>query len=385
MSTRRSFLSSWAGLPLAKAAFATQRASSKSTSIVYVGTYTGQQSKGIYAYRFDAATGEAEALGLAAEAQNPAFLAIDPANRRLYAALEVANFQGKRAGGVAGFAIDTATGKLTPINQVSSGGPGPCFVSVDRTGKNVLVANYLGGSIAVCPVGSDGTLSEASAFIQHTGSGVNPRRQRQPHAHSIHASPDNRFVIVTDLGLDKLLVYRFDAEKGTLAPNDPPFAAVKPGSGPRHFAFHPNGRFAYVINELLSTVTAFSYDPKKGTFTELQTISTLPEDFTGNSSTAEIQVDAAGRFLYGSNRGHNSIAVFSIANNGTLKLVERVPTEGRTPRNFRLDPTGAYLFAANQDTGNIVLFRVDRGSGRLTPTGKQLEVNRPVCVKFVPV
>ena len=384
MSTRRSFLSTWAGLPLAKAALAAQRASSKGKFIVYVGTYTGQQSKGIYAYRFDAASGETEELGLAAEAPNPTFLAIDPTNRRLYAALEISNFQGKRAGGVAGFAIDTATGKLTPINQVSSGGPGPCFVSVDKTGKNVLVANYGGGSVAVCPIGPDGTLSEPSAFIQHTGSSVNQRRQRQAHAHSIQPSPDNRFAIAADLGTDKLYVYRFDAEKGTLTPNDPPFASLKPGSGPRHLAFHPNGRFAYVINELLSTVTAFSYDAKKGAFTELQTVSTLLEDFSGNSTTAEVLVDAAGRFLYGSNRGHDSIAVFSIARNGTLQPVERVSTEGKTPRNFRLDPTGAYLFAANQDSGNIVLFRVDRKSGRLTPTGKQLKVDRPVCVKFVP-
>ncbi len=384
MRTRRTFLSSFAGLPLAPAVFAMQKTSSKGKFIAYIGTYTGQKSKGIYAYRFDAATGETEPLGVVAEVPNPTFLAIDPTNRYLYAALEINNFQGKRAGAVAGFAIDAATGKLTAINQVSSGGPGPCFVGVDKTGKDVLVANYGGGSVAVCPIGPDGKLSEATAFIQHTGSSVNPRRQREPHAHSINLSPDGRFAIAADLGLDKMLVYRFDAAKGTLAPNDPPFAALKPGSGPRHFAFHPNGKFGYTINELLSTVTAFSYDAAKGAFTELQTISTLPEDFSGNSSTAEVQVDAAGKFLYGSNRGHDSIAVFSIAKNGTLTPVERVSTQGKTPRNFRMDPTGAYLFAANQDTDNVVLFRVDRKTGRLTPTGKQLEVGRPVCVKFVP-
>jgi len=384
MRTRRTFLSSFAGLPLAPAVFAMQKASSKGKFIAYIGTYTGQKSKGIYAYRFDAASGETEPLGLVAEAQNPTFLAIDPSNRYLYAALEINNFQGKRAGAVAGFAIDAATGKLTAINEVSSGGPGPCFVGVDKTAKNVLAANYGGGSIAVCPIGPDGKLSEATAFIQHTGSSVNPRRQREPHAHSINLSPDGRFAIVADLGLDKLLVYRFDAAKGTLAPNDPPFATLKPGSGPRHFVFHPNGKFAYALTELLNTVVAFSWDAAKGVFTELQTLPSLPADFSGNSSAAEIQVDAAGKFLYASNRGHDSIAVFAVEKNGTLKSVEHVPTQGKNPRNFRMDPTGAYLFAANQDTDNIVLFRVDGKTGRLTPAGKQLEVGRPVCVKFVP-
>ncbi len=380
MRTRRNFLSSFAAIAASPAISAAQ----KGKFVAYIGTYTGQKSKGIYAYRFDAGTGETEALGLVAEVPNPTFVTIDPTNRFLYAALEINNFEGKRAGAVAGFTIDAASGKLTEINRVSSGGPGPCFVAVDKTARNVLVANYGGGSVAVSPIGADGKLSENSAFIQHTGSSVNPRRQREPHSHSINVSPDNRFAVVADLGLDKLLVYRFDAAKGTLTPNDPPFAAVKPGSGPRHFTFHPNGKFGYVINEMLSTVTAFSYDAAKGAFTELQTISTLPEDFSGNSSCAEVQTDAAGKFLYGSNRGHNSIAVFSIAKNGTLTLVERVSTEGRTPRNFRMDPTGAYLWAANQDSDNVVLFRVDRKTGKLTPAGKQLEVGRPVCVKFVP-
>ncbi len=385
MRTRRNFLSSSAAVLLAPTLPAAQKPSSKSKFIAYVGTYTGPKSKGIYAYRFDAATGETEPLGLVAEVPNPTFLALDPTNRYLYAALEISNFEGKRAGAVAGFVIDASTGKLTAINQVSSGGPGPCWVMVDKAGKAVLAANYGGGSVAVCPIAPDGKLSEASAFVQHTGSSVNPSRQRGPHAHSVNISPDNRFAIAADLGLDKLLVYKFDAAKGTLTPNDPPFAAVKPGSGPRHFAFHPNGKYGYVINELLNTVTAFSYDAAKGALTEIQTIPNLPADFTGNSSCAEVQVDAAGKFLYGSNRGHNSIAVFAIAKNGTLALVEHASTQGKNPRNFRMDPTGGYLWAANQDTDNIVLFRVDRKTGRLTPTGKQLEVGKPVCVKFIPV
>jgi 6-phosphogluconolactonase len=361
------------------------RSAEKGRFLVYVGTYTGGESKGIYAWRFDAGLGVATPLGLVAEAANPSFLAADPTNRYLYAASEISSRGGKREGAVSAFAIDSATGKLALLNQVSSRGAGPAFVTVDRAGGNLLVANYGGGSVAVCPIHSDGRLGEATAFVQHTGSSINPQRQREPHAHSINVSPDNRFAIVADLGLDKLLVYRFDAAKGALTPNDPPFAAVKPGSGPRHFTFHPSGRFAYVINELASTVTAFSYDAARGAFTELQTISTLPKDFAGNSTTAEVQVDPAGRFLYGSNRGHDSIAVFAIdPSKGALTPVEHVPTQGKTPRNFRIDPTGSYLFAANQDSGSVVIFRIDARTGRLAPTGKVLAVASPVCVKFVP-
>lgn len=375
-----------AALLLGQLAPMTVRGAEKDRFLVYVGSYTGARSKGIYAWRFDAATGVATPLGLAAQAVNPSFLAVHPSNRYLYATSEVGSRGGQPGGGVEAFAIDAASGKLTPLNQVSSRGAGPAFVAVDRTGSDVLVANYSGGSIAVCPIKEDGRLGEATAFVQHEGSSINRLRQREPHAHSINVSPDNRFAIAADLGLDKLLIYRFDAAKGTLAPNDPPFAAVKPGSGPRHFTFHPSGRFAYAINELASTVTAFSYDAARGALSELQTVSTLPGGFLGDSTTAEVQVDAAGRFLYGSNRGHDSIAVFGIdAATGTLTPVEYVSTRGRTPRNFRIDPTGAYLFAANQDSGNVAIFRIDARTGRLTATGKALEVGSPVCVKFVPV
>jgi 6-phosphogluconolactonase len=362
------------------------RGAEKGRFLVYVGSYTGARSKGIYAWRFDAATGVATPLGLAAQAVNPSFLAVHPSNRYLYATSEVGSRGGQPGGGVEAFAIDAASGKLTPLNQVSSRGAGPAFVAVDRTGSDVLVANYSGGSIAVCPIKEDGRLGEATAFVQHEGSSINRLRQREPHAHSINVSPDNRFAIAADLGLDKLLIYRFDAAKGTLAPNDPPFAAVKPGSGPRHFTFHPSGRFAYAINELASTVTAFSYDAARGALSELQTVSTLPGGFLGDSTTAEVQVDAAGRFLYGSNRGHDSIAVFAIdAATGTLTPVEHVSTRGRTPRNFGIDPTGGYLFAANQDSGNVAILRIDAQTGRLTATGKVLEVGSPVSVKFVAV
>ncbi len=354
----------------------------QSRFIVYVGAYTQKESKGIYAWRFDAASGELSPLGLAAETVNPSFVALRPDRRFLYAVSEIASFDGQKSGAVSAFAVDLETGKLKFINKVASRGAGPCFVSVDPTGRNVLVANYGSGSIAVLPIKDDGGLAEASVAIQHSGSSVNPRRQQGPHAHSINLSPDNRFAIAADLGLDKVFVYRFDSAKGSLAPNDPPFAAVKPGSGPRHFAFHPNKRYGYVINELSSTVTAFSWNAGAGVLKEVQTISTLPKDFSGESTCAEVQVHPSGKFLYGSNRGHDSIAVFSIDGNGRLTPVEHVSTQGKVPRNFAIDPTGAWLFAANQNAGGVVVFRIDAKTGRLTPAGQKLEVASPVCVRF---
>lgn len=351
--------------------------------LVYFGTYTRGNSKGIYVSRFDASSGKLSAPELAAETPNPSFLAVHPSRRLLYAVSEIGNYEGRKTGAVSAFSIDAASGKLTFLNRVSSGGGGPCHLVVDQTGKNVLVANYGGGSVAVLPIQSDGTLAEASAFVQHTGSSVNPKRQQQPHAHSINVSANNRYAVAADLGLDQVLVYRFDATKGLLSANQPPFAKVKPGAGPRHYAFHPNGRFAYTINELHSTVTAFAWNGRRGTLAELHTASTLPEDFKDVSHTAEVQVHPSGRFLYGSNRGHDSIAVFAIDRKGTLNPVERVSTGGKTPRNFGIDPTGSYLFAANQNSDNVVVFRIDKASGRLTPTGTVLEVYAPVCVKFV--
>ncbi len=353
--------------------------------LVYIGTYTRENSKGIYAYRFNPATGASAAIGLVAETASPSFLAVHPNHRFLYAANEVSSHEGKPGGAVSAFAIDRRTGKLTFQNSVSSGGAGPCHVAVDRSGKNVLVANYSAGSIAVLPVEPDGRLRQASAQVQHTGSGANPKRQAGPHAHWINVSPDNRFVLAVDLGLDQVLVYRFDPQKGSLAPNSPAFAKVQPGAGPRHFAFHPNGKFGYVINEIGSTLTAFTYDRERGALVEIQTVSTLPKDFSGDNSTAEIEVHPSGRFLYGSNRGHHSIAVFAIdAGKGTLTLLEHVPTQGRTPRNFAIDPSGGYLFAANQQSDNITVFRIDPKSGRLSPTGQTLQAYIPVCVTFVP-
>ena len=348
---------------------------------VYLGTYTGPKSKGIYLSRLDLASGKLSAPILAAETEQPSFLALHPNRRFLYAVNETGG--GRRGTGqVTAFAVE-ADGKLKLLNQQPSRGSAPCHLVVDRAGKTLLLANYGGGSVAAFPVAADGRLGESTAFIQHTGSSTNPQRQKEPHAHSINLDAANRFAVAADLGLDKVLVYRFDAAKSTLEPNEPPSASVKAGSGPRHFAFHPKGRNAYVINELASTVTAFGYDPGKGVLKELQTLSTLPKDFTGTSHTAEVQVHPSGKFLYGSNRGHDSIAVFAIEANGTLRHIENTLTGGSTPRNFGISPDGKYLLAANQKSDNVVVFSIDSKSGRLTASGHTLEVPSPVCVKFL--
>jgi 6-phosphogluconolactonase len=363
-----------------------ERHAAKSKYLVYIGTYTQKESKGIYAYRFDAATDRLTSLGLAAESANPSFLAVDPSRRFLYAVNEVSQYEGRSSGGVSAFAIAPGSGKLTLLNEVPSGGAGPCHLSVDKTGKYVLVANYEGGSLAVFPILKDGRLGEASAFVQHSGGSVDPKRQEGPHAHSIYVSPDNRFVISADLGLDEVFIYRFDAGKGTLAPNDPAFALVRSGAGPRHFAFHPSGKFGYVVDEMMSTVTVFSYDRASGALDVIQAVSTLPQDFKGESTAAEVEVHPSGKFLFASNRGHDSIAVLEInTRKGTLTPVGHVATLGKTPRSFAIDPTGSYLFVANQDSDSVVQFRIDPNNGGLTPTGQVLEVPSPVCVTFLPI
>lgn len=355
---------------------------------VYVGTYTGKKSQGIYVCRLDAVTGKLSAPELAAETPNPTFLAIHPRLPALYSVgrpvLLAANET--RNGSVSGFAMDRQTGKLSPINQQSSRGNGPCHVSLDATGQCVLVANYGSGSIAALPLKGDGSLVEASAFVQHVGSGVNKKRQEGPHAHWIDVSPDNRFAFTCDLGLDQVLSYKLDLAKGSLEPNQPPFVTVTPGAGPRHLAFHPNGRFAYLINEMGCTMTAFSYEAARGALQELQTVSTLPAGCTNQNTCAEVEVHPSGKFLYGSNRGHDSIVVYALdAQTGRMTLVEHQSTQGKGPRHFGIDPTGRWLLAANQGTDNIVAFRIDAQTGRLMPTGQTLEVGAPVCVKFVPV
>ncbi|WLT32958.1 lactonase family protein [Geothrix sp. PMB-07] len=351
--------------------------------LLFAGTYTQKESKGIYAWRFNAATGEVEALGLAAETVNPSFLVLHPNGKTLYAVNEVDSFQGQRSGAVSAFSVDRATGRLALLNQVASGGADPCHLALDRSGRHLFVANYTGGSVAVLPLEMDGRLKEASDLVQHVGTVVDPKRQGAPHAHAVTLSPDERFAFVTDLGLDRIFSYRFDATKGTLSPNEVPFARVAPGAGPRHFTFHPAGRLAYAINELQSSVTAFAFDPKLGALLELQTTSTLPAEAKGENDCAEILIHPNGKFLYGSNRGHDSLAVFGIGPGGLISPLEYVPTGGRTPRHFAMDPTGAYLFAENQASNNVVLFRVDAKTGRVTPTGKTFSVGAPVCLTFM--
>jgi 6-phosphogluconolactonase len=360
---------------------------------MYVGTYTGPDSKGIYGYRFDSATGHATPLGLVAETRNPSFLAIDRAQRFLYAANEISDYQGqkkndqteggKKNGAISAFAIDQKSGRLTLLNQVSSHGAGPCYVSLDQTGKYVLAANYEGGTVAAFPVRKHGRLGEASTVREHTGPTVDPLGA-EPH--QIDVSPDNRFAIASYLGLDRLLVYRFDSDKGTLAANDPPFSQLHYGARPRHFAFHPDHKFLYVLEEAASMVDGFSYDSATGTLSQEAIVPTLPEGFKGDNTTAEIKVHPDGKFLFSSNRGHDSIAVFAIDQaTGMPRFLEAVPTGGKKPRNFEIAPGGSYLVAANQNSNNIVIFKIDPETGHLTPTDQVLEVSSPVCIKFAKI
>lgn len=353
--------------------------------LVYVGTYTGKGgARGIELLRLDPASGDLVPAGTAAEAANPSFLAIHPNRKYLYAVNEVGDFEGRKTGVVSAFAIDPATGALRALNRQASEGTGPCHVSVDPSGRCVLVANYGGGSVAALPIREDGSLGPAGSAVKHQGSGADPRRQKGPHAHCIVPDPAGRFAFAADLGLDKILVYRLDAAAATLVPHEPPSAAVDPGSGPRHFTFHPGGKWAYVINELSSTVTAFRYDAARGVLEPFQTVSTLPADFTGTNYTAEVVVAPDGRTLYGSNRGHDSLAVFRIdPADGRLRPAGHVPTGGKWPRNFAIEPGGRWLLAANQNSDSIAVFRVDPETGGLTPAGKSAPVPKPVCVRFL--
>jgi 6-phosphogluconolactonase len=353
--------------------------------LVFVGTYTNAKSKGIYAYRLKYQTGSLAALGLVAETQNPSFLATHPNGRFLYSVGEVNSFAGRPGGLVSAYAIDAGTGRLTLLNQQSSGGAGPCHAALDRAGKRLFVANYTGGSVSVFPVGSDGSLGAAAAFVQHQGSGVNPARQKGPHAHGVYPDATGRYLIVADLGLDRLFVYRLEGENGTLVPNDPPFAAVKPGAGPRHFAFSTDGRLGFVINELDSTLTVFRFDAGTGVLKEQQTVSTLPSGWAGQNWTAEVAVHPSLPVVYGSNRGHDSIHIWRIdPRTARLTSLALESTQGKTPRNFAIDPSGKYLFAANQHSDSIVVFKIDSRTGLLEATGTVLQVGNPVCVAFAP-
>jgi 6-phosphogluconolactonase len=362
--------------------------------IVYVGTYTEPirfgtgkilegRGEGIYVYRMDLATGALKLQGTTRGVTNPSYLAFDPAHRFLYAVNELKTYEDQPTGTISAFAVDPATGKLDFLNRRLTHGTDPCHAVVNDEGEHVFVANFMSGSVCVLPLRKDGSLDEASDFIQHLGSGIDPVRQKGPHAHSVTLDKANRFAFVPDLGLDKLMVYRIDRKRGRLEPSTVPWIKVKPGAGPRHVAFHPTGRFGYLINELDSTITTLSYDGKRGVFKDLQVVPTLPPDFQGQSTCAEIQVSPSGAFLYGSNRGHDSIAIYRIdQRTGRLTCVAYESTQGKTPRNFGIDPTGRFLLAANQDSDTIVTFRIDPRSGKLEPAGPVARVPTPVCVKF---
>ena len=376
-------LSAWA-LPLLLGAVAAQAAepaggpagAAKRWS-VYFGTYTGPKSKGVYRSTFNPADGKLSPAELAGEIVNPSFLAIHPTRPLLYAAGEL----GGKGGVVTAMAIEPGSGKLTLLNQQPSQGAGPCHISVDRSGHYVLVANYVGGSVACLPIQSYGRLGGATSTVQHHGKGPNRQRQDGPHAHQILSDPESNFVFVPDLGLDKIMIYRLDRAQGLLLPDEPPSAATAPGAGPRHLAFLPDSRFAYAIGELDSTVTVFRYVAARGLLQPVQSVSTLPPDFHGRSTAAEVAIHPSGKFLYGSNRGHDSIAIFAIdAASGKLRPLGHEPTQGKSPRYFGIDPSGKYLLAANQDSDNVVVFRIDAETGLLHPTGQSLSVPSPVCI-----
>lgn len=353
-----------------------------SPSRVYVGTYTGAKSKGIYTGLVQP-DGTWSPLELAAELANPSFLALHPSGKYLYAVSEV-NDPKLHGGAVVAYGIDPATGKLTLLNLQASGGDAPCHLAVDATGGSLLVANYGGGSVSAFPIATDGHLKDASSFIQHDGSSVNPQRQKGPHAHGIVFDKDNRLALVADLGIDKVVAYKFDPAKSDLDFNGCATAEVKPGAGPRHAAFHPNGKTLYVVNELDSTVSVFGCSSLHGKLKLTQALSTLPADFHGESFCAELEVHPSGKFLYASNRGHNSLAIFSVKGGGKLEYVKTVPCPGKTPRHFKIDPSGRFLCAEMQDSDLIVTYTINQKTGDLAETGQKVEVGAPVCLVFVP-
>ncbi len=357
----------------------------------YVGTYTDGDGKGIYLYKMNAESGEVDLIGVTENIDNPSYLAIDKQNKYLYAANEVADFGDSKSGSISAFKIVPGTNELKFINSVSSGGAHPCYAAVSDDGNFVLAANYTGGSVCLVPVKNEGGLYDASDIAQHAGSSINEKRQAAPHTHSAYFGPLQKFVYAVDLGIDKVNIFKFDPENGKLLENDPAFFKAEPGSGPRHMAFHPNAKFAYLISELNNKIIALSVDPANGGLTKIEEYSALPNDFKGTSYCADIHVHPNGKFLYGSNRGDNSIVIFEIdGESGKLNLVGHEPayrtdrsTLGDWPRNFAIDPSGNFLLVANQKSNDFKIFQIDNDSGRLTYTGISKEIPAPACIKFL--
>ncbi len=389
---RRDFLKNFvlgaSGLVLAKATFAANPKNVKTTELLmYVGTYTEKtKSEGIYVYKFNLSTGIFSPHKIVKNVVQPSFLTIDKRRKFLYAVNETEEFEGTKSGAVSAFAIDQKSGDLQFLNRQPSLGGAPCHVSVSENNKFVLVANYVGGNVSVFPIESDGKLGASVDLQQHSGAGPNKDRQESPHAHSITLDRKNRFAFAADLGIDKLMIYRFDAQTGKLKPNqNQPFLQTTAGAGPRHFAFHPNGKFAFLINELDLTITSLAYNEKLGTMKEIQSVPTLPLNAsTAGASCADIHISPNGKFLYGSNRGHNSIVSYKIDEiTGKLEHLAHTATNGKKPRNFAIDPSGKFLLVANQESDSVVVFGIDENSGKLQPTGNSAEIPSPVCLKLI--
>ena len=361
--------------------------SSSGETLVFVGTYTKSTSKGIYTFRMDNATGTLSQIAVAGGTEDPSFLAIHPNGKYLYATSEIDNFGGETSGAVAAYAIDSATGELTLLSQHPSGGTGPCHITVDATGRWVVSANYQSGSAAVFPIESDGSIGEASDVAQHVGgSGVVPERQEGPHAHSVTVDPSNRFVLVADLGMDKVMIYELDGEKGRLVPASTPWVESAPGAGPRHVDFHPDGRYVCVLNEIDLTLSSYAYDADSGGMTHVETVSTLQGEVAEDPSTADVHFSPDGRFVYSSNRGHHSLAIFAFDDSsGKMTFVGHESTRGETPRGFNIHPAGKIVLVGNESSDTVVEFRRDAESGKLTATGQVVDVPMPVCIMFLPV
>lgn len=365
------------------AMFASTSQTRAENPLVFVTAFAPGDQGGIHAYELDGATGKLKPLQRTAGVENPFFLALSPDRKRLYS-IHAKQFSGKENEHVAAYDIVGRNGELKLLNRQSSEGKASCYLDVDKTGKVVLVANYTSGSVASLPVKADGSLGEPASFFQHAGSSVDPKRQKEPHAHCIVVSPDNKYAYSADLGLDQVLCYTLDPATAKLAPNTPPFAKSPAGSGPRHLTFHPNGKRIYVINEIANSVTAFDYDAATGALTEKQTISTLPADFTGKSYCADLKITPDGRYLYGTNRGHDSIAAYRIEDDGRLALVAIEPSLGKGPQNLAITPDGAWLICANMPGKNVAVFQIDKATGKLKSAGEPITQVSPSCIMLVP-